>query len=191
MLVLVLCLQLWLFQTLDSPVGCGAPKQKTPMGNELTRTQLRFFQSEAPTLNSCRSLNYAHGNESIIYYTDLCMPTETYIYARKKHSFASYPAAKHPNVANLRLQTYDKNQWTFFINTALAIILQIYVPLQKFPFLLRFIIPWSLLLRNWSCPLFELYIYRRMQLPLSMHCLFAYIAKLMANRHSVGAVYLS
>ena len=42
---------------------------------------------------------------------------KTYIYARKKHPFTSYPAAKHPNTANFRLQTYDKNQWTFLCNT--------------------------------------------------------------------------
>ena len=28
------------------------------------------------TLNSCRSLDYAHGNESILYFNDLCMPIE-------------------------------------------------------------------------------------------------------------------
>ena len=95
------------------------------MGNEQTRTQLSFFQSETLALNACRSLDYAHGNESIIYFTDLCKPLETYIYARKKHPFASYPAAKHPNAAKLWLQTYDKNQWTFFINTAGASTLSI------------------------------------------------------------------
>ena len=45
---------------------------------------------------------------------------ETYVYARKKHPFASCPVAKHPNAANLRLQIYDKNQWTFFNDTARA-----------------------------------------------------------------------
>ena len=39
---------------------------------------------------------------------------KTYIYARNKHPFASYPAAKHPNASNLRLQTYDKKQWSFY-----------------------------------------------------------------------------
>ena len=72
-----------------------------------------FPQSETLASNSCRSLDYARGNESIIYFTDLCKPIETYIYARKKHPFTSYPAAKHPNTANLQLQTYDKTQWTF------------------------------------------------------------------------------
>ena len=55
------------------------------------------------------------GNESIIYFTDLCKPIETYIYARKMHPFASYPTAKHPNATNLRSQTYDKDQRTFVI----------------------------------------------------------------------------
>ena len=65
----------------------------------------------------------------------------------KKHPFASYPAVKHPNAANLRLQTYDKNQWTIFNNTArastlaLAIIFKTQVSLQNFPFLVRHTIP--------------------------------------------------
>ena len=32
---------------------------------------------------------------------------------KQKHPFTSYPAAKHQNTANLMLQTYKKNQWTF------------------------------------------------------------------------------
>ena len=91
-----------------------------------------FPHSESLSSNSFRSFEYARGNESIIYFTDLCKPIETYIYARKKHPFASYPAAKHPNAANLWQQTYDKNQWTFFINTAwastFAIIFKLQVP---------------------------------------------------------------
>ena len=116
---------------------------------EQTWTLSRFFQSEPLPSNFFRNFHYAHGNESIIYFTDLCELIETYIYVRKKHPFASYPAAKHSNAANLRLQTYDKNQWTFFYNAArasvlaLAIILKIHVPSQKFPFLLRYTIPWS------------------------------------------------
>ena len=35
----------------------------------------------------------------------------------KKHPFASYNTAKHPDASNLRLQTYNKNQWTFLITT--------------------------------------------------------------------------
>ena len=98
--------------TLDSLIGCGARKQ--------TRTQSRFFRSETLTLNSCRSLHYARGNESVIYFTNPCKPKEADIYARKKHPFVSYPAAKHPNASNLQLQTYEKNQWTLFNNTARA-----------------------------------------------------------------------
>ena len=102
-----------------------------PTKTEQTRAQSRFFRTEPLTLNLCCSLDYVRGNEYIIYFTDLCKPIETYIYARKKHPFASYSAEKHPNALNLRFQTYDKNQWTFFTNTtqasisALAIIFQI------------------------------------------------------------------
>ena len=63
-----------------------------------------FFRSKTPTYNSCRSLDYAGGNESIIYFTDLCKAIEIYIYARKKHPFASYSKADIP-------------QKTSFINT--------------------------------------------------------------------------
>ena len=126
------------------------------MGTEQTRTQSSFFQNETLTLNFFHGLDYAPSIESIIYFTDLCEPIETYIYARKKQSFASYLAAKHPNAANLQLQTYDKNQWTFVITPhggstlALAIIFKIQVPLQKFPFLLRTIIPWPTVCTKWE-----------------------------------------
>ena len=60
------------------------------MANEQTRTQPRFFQSETQTSNSCRSLDYARGNKSIIYFTDLCKPIETYIYAKKKYIIAPH-----------------------------------------------------------------------------------------------------
>ena len=113
------------------------------------RALSHFFQGEPLSSNSLRSFDYARGNESIIYFTDLCKPIKTYIYARKNHPFTSYPAAKHPNASNLRLQTYDKQIVDFFYNTAwawtlaLAIILKIQVPSQKFPFLVRYTIPWS------------------------------------------------
>ena len=132
---------------LDNPIGFGAHKQKTPMGNEQTRTQSRFFQSETVTLNSCRSLDCARGNEPIIYFTDLCKPIETYIYVRKKHPFASYPAAKHPKHSKFAITDMRQKPVNFFYCTArvstlvLAIILLTQVPLQKFPFLFIFIIP--------------------------------------------------
>ena len=80
------------------------------------------------------------------FFNDLYKPMKTCTYVRKKKPFRSYPAAKHPNTTNLRLQTYNKNLWTFLITThgvdfsgastlALAIIFKIQVPSQKFPFL--------------------------------------------------------
>ena len=102
------------FWTLDSPIGCGS-RRREPNKHGHSRAS-----SEPLTLNSFRGFDYARGNDSIIYFTDLWKLMETYIYARKKHPFASYSAAKHPNASNLRLQKSDKNQWTFFINTARA-----------------------------------------------------------------------
>ena len=113
-----------------------------------------LYQSKTLTLKSCCSLDYAVGNKSIIYVTGLCKLIETYIYARKKHPLASYPAAKHPNGATLRLQIYDKRTVGFIKNTtqsstlALAIFLLTQIPLQKFSFLLRSIIPCFYLISN-------------------------------------------
>ena len=56
---------------------------------------LSFSQSETVTPNSFRGLDYARGNESIIYFIDLCKPTETYIYARKKTPLQVIIAPKH------------------------------------------------------------------------------------------------
>ena len=86
----------------------------TPTGNEQTRKQSRFFQNEAVTLNSCRSLDNARGNESIIYFMDLCKPIETYIDARKKHPFASYSTAKHPKHSKLAITYIREKLVNFF-----------------------------------------------------------------------------
>ena len=72
-----------------------------------------LFQSKMLTLNFYRSLDYARSDESIIYFTDLCKPLETYIYAKKKHPFTSYPAAKHPNAANFLVQKLTKTSELF------------------------------------------------------------------------------
>ena len=79
-----------------------------------------FPRRETQTSNSCRSFDYARDNKSIICFNDLCKLTEIYISARKKHLFTSYPAAKHQNAANLGLQTYEKNQWTFLWHHAVV-----------------------------------------------------------------------
>ena len=71
----------------------------------------------------------------------------TYIYAKKKHPFASYPAAKHPKhsklaVADVRQKPVDLfNNTARAVTSALAIIFKSQVPSQKFPFLLRYTIP--------------------------------------------------
>ena len=79
-------------------------------GMQTNTDTVAFFQSDPLLSNPFRSFDYARGNESIIYFIDLCKLIETYMYTRKKH----------PNAANLQSQTYDKNQWTFFNNTARA-----------------------------------------------------------------------
>ena len=118
-----------------------------PTGNGQTWTQLRFFQSEILTLNSCRSLRYARGNESIISFTDLCKAIETYIYARKKHPFARYPVAKHPERSKFAITDIQEMPVNIFycltraLTLVSAIILPTQIPLQKFSFLFIIIIP--------------------------------------------------
>ena len=103
------------------------------------------FENEP--LNSCRSLGYARSNKSISVFNYLCKPMELYIYVRKKHPFTSYPAAKHLNTTNLRLQTTEvicvtdiREKPVDFYDTARAstfapaIILRIRALLQKFLF---------------------------------------------------------
>ena len=110
-----------------------------------TNKQLLVFRGETLTSNS--SLDSARGNESIIYFTKPCKPIEIYIYASKKHPFASDPAAKHPNAANLGVTGIRQNQRSWFCcatrasNFAFAILLSTQVPLQKFQFLSRYTIP--------------------------------------------------
>ena len=69
---------------------------------ETNMDTVTLFQSKTLTLNSCRSLDDARSNESIIYFTDLCKPIETYVYAKKKHPFTSYFAAEHSNATDIR-----------------------------------------------------------------------------------------
>ena len=69
------------------------------------------------TLNSCRSLDYARNNESVIYFNGLCKPMEIYICARKKYPFTSYPAVMHPKKQQIcHYRHARKNQWTFLVH---------------------------------------------------------------------------
>ena len=98
-----------------------------------------IFRSGTQTLNS--SLDYARDNKSLICVSMIFagQQKDTFMLV-KKHPFTCCPAAKHENAENLALQTYEKNQWTFYITAraltlAPAIILLTQVPLQKCPFL--------------------------------------------------------
>ena len=75
---------------------------------------------------------------------DLCKPIETYIDARKKHPFASYPTAKHPKHSKFAITDIREKLVNFFYcltrasTLAPAITLLTQTPLQKFPLLLIF-----------------------------------------------------
>ena len=56
----------------------------------------------------------------VIFYDDLCKPIEIYIYVRKKHPFASYPAAKHPKHRKLAVTDIPEKSVEFFNDTAQA-----------------------------------------------------------------------
>ena len=66
----------------------------------------------------------------------------------KSARLAVIPQQSTQNTANLLLQTYEKNQWTFFCcstrasTLVFAITLLTQVPVQKFPFLFISLIPW-------------------------------------------------
>ena len=116
-----------------------------PTRTEQTRARSRFFRTEPLTLNSCRSLHYARGNESIIYFTELCKPVETYVYVRKSTHLQVIPQQSTQTNQTCGYRQYHKKKTVvFFINTArastLALAITFQVPLQKFPFLLRYTI---------------------------------------------------
>ena len=80
------------------------------------------------------------------------------IYGRKNHPFTGYPAVKHPKHSKLAITNIREKPGNFFYCSTRAltlvvsaIILLIEVPLQKFPFLFIFIIPWSKYLNYRSC----------------------------------------
>ena len=88
---------------LNCPISCGAHEQKR------RRKTKKPDKSDVPAswntgmLNFYPSLDCAHSNESIIYY------------AKKSAHLQVIPQQSTQNTANLPLQTYDKNHWTFFI----------------------------------------------------------------------------
>ena len=119
------------------------------MGTEQTRTLPRFSKREPLPSNSFCSFDYAHGNESIIYFTDLCKPIKpTSLLGKKKHLQVCSKAHKRNKLAVTDIRQKPVG---FFNNTArastlaLAIIFKIQVPSQKFPLLLRYTIPWFII----------------------------------------------
>ena len=81
------------------------------------RRQSKRMTVEQQTWNSCRSLHHARDNGPITYFNDLCKPIELYIYARKKHPFTSYPAAKHPKRSKLAITNMRKKPVNLFYCT--------------------------------------------------------------------------
>ena len=118
----------------DFTISCGTRGQTKTIRNYETRIQWCFFWRGTQTLNSCRSLDYARGNWSIIYFNDLCKPIEIYIYARKKHPVTCCPTAKAPRTQQTcgnRHSTKTSGIFSCFP----AIILLTWVPLHCKSFL--------------------------------------------------------
>ena len=130
LLVLDVCLLRQSFQTLDCPVCCGTSKKR----------RNRKIVTLLPKQNT-NSLRYAHGSKSVIFFKDLCKPIKIYVYSRKKHPFASFPAAKHLSHSKFDITDMrEKPAGLFYCTTraltlAPAICLLTQVRLQKFPFL--------------------------------------------------------
>ena len=72
-----------------------------------------LFRSGTQTLNSCHSPDYARDNKLLIF-NDLCKPIELYIYARKKHPFASYAAANHAKHSKFTITDIREKPVDFF-----------------------------------------------------------------------------
>ena len=86
---------------------------KNDGANRINTKIVMLFRSGTSTFNTCRSLDYTHDNESIIFFNDLCKPMEIYIHARKKYPFTSYSTAKHPKHNKLAVTNKRKNSGPF------------------------------------------------------------------------------
>ena len=96
----------------------------------------------------------------------------------EKHSLASYPPVKHRKHNNLRVTNIRERPVNFLNGTKRVFTL---APTKNFAnwasFAKVFVlkkskIPCTSILHKWSCLPLEIYIYKRTQLPLSMHCKF-------------------
>ena len=84
------------------------PTQTKNVGENWTNTKtVTFFRIGTQTLNFGHS--YARSND------DLCKPIEIYIYVKKVTHLHVIPQQSTQNTTNLRLQTYEKNQWNFLL----------------------------------------------------------------------------
>ena len=94
-------------------VGYSARRPKKAMKSEKKPEKVTLFPEVEQTINSCRSLDYACDNKSIIYVPIIYAGQEKKSTLAKKHPFTSCLAAKHQNAAILvLLQPYKTNQWT-------------------------------------------------------------------------------
>ena len=78
----------------------------------------------------------------IIFFNSLCKPIEIYIYARKKHPFTSYPAAKLPKHNKFAATDLLEKPVDFFNNTARASNFANIGLFAKVSFPVGSIIPW-------------------------------------------------
>ena len=62
----------------------------------------------------------ARSNESIMFFTDLCKPIETYIYARKKAPICMLSRSKAPKRSKLTVADMRQKPVNFFDNNARA-----------------------------------------------------------------------
>ena len=84
------------------------------MENYKIRSKRGFF---AWLNNKHETLGNARDNESIKYFNDLFKPIEIYVYARKKHPFTSYLAAKHPKHSQFAITDMREKPVNFFYCT--------------------------------------------------------------------------
>ena len=162
--------------TLDCLIGCNTRKQKKTVRNEKTRRQWCFFRGETQTLNFYRGLEYARSKKFVIFFNNQCNPIEICIYARKKHLFTSYPAAKHLKKWQICYYTHARKTsrpcWLYgtgigfsssnnFAN--LGSFAKVTVPVEP-------IIPCSTLTLNWSYLINE-----KTTVNMNQVCLFIYI----------------
>ena len=133
-----MCLLRQSLYMLNWPISCDTRRQKKAIETKRPEDSDAFSRSGTQTLNSCRSLDYACANKSIIYVSLIYVGAiEKYIYVSTNLRVAPQQSTKMQQIEGYKRTRKPVNVLRHCRASTLTpeIILPIAVPLQKIPFL--------------------------------------------------------